>query len=113
MNEQTDAGASPVQREVRAQLWLTAQEVLSAAELAGLLPNTVHSWLPPLIRYTQAILRAAASKAEPFGYAMLDKHGELVYCGITYERSPDLVLDCDLRHPDNAPHSQVALIAAL
>jgi hypothetical protein len=61
------------------------------------------------LRSALAVAPRAQPAAKPAAWAMHDKHGDLVYAGVTYERSPDLVLDCDLRHPDNAPHVQTPL----
>jgi hypothetical protein len=55
---------------------------------------------------------AAPSVApEPVAWQMIDKHGDTVYVPVTHAIKPDLVLDCDLRHPDNAPHEQRPLFA--
>ena len=48
---------------------------------------------------------------EPVAWQMIDKHGDTVYVPVTHAIKPDLVLDCDLRHPDNAPHEQRPLFA--
>jgi hypothetical protein len=40
----------------------TILQTLAAAEKAGLLPNTVHHWLPALLRYNEAFL---ASQPKP------------------------------------------------
>lgn len=40
----------------------TILQTLAAAEKAGLLPNTIHDWLPALLRYNEAFL---ASQPKP------------------------------------------------
>lgn len=54
---------------------------------------------------------SVAPAPEPVAWQMIDKHGDTVYVPVTHAIKPDLVLDCDLRHPDNAPHEQRPLFA--
>ena len=45
---------------------LKESDMLTKAEAAGFLPNTIHSWMPALTRYTNAIIAAdRALRASP------------------------------------------------
>ncbi len=71
-------------------------------------------WMPGLMPPAQPAAPADAAPSvapEPVAWQMIDKHGNAVYVPVTYEIKPDLVLDCDLRYPDNAPHEQRPLFA--
>ena len=47
----------------------TILQTLAAAEKAGLLPNTIHDWLPALLRYNEAFL---ASQPKPAPVLLTD-----------------------------------------
>ena len=48
----------------------TILQTLAAAEKAGLLPNTIHDWLPELLRYNEAFL---ASQPKPAPVLLTDE----------------------------------------
>lgn len=49
--------ATPAQQPWRP----TEQQILQAAETAGLLPNTIHSWMPAVHRFFEALENASPS----------------------------------------------------